>query len=68
MAVSSQEIGKEVCNVLGLNVKKVRKLAVVFEAGAIVKVNVEILPDKNDMDGILSIFQKYKLVPREEGE
>lgn len=66
MAVSSQQIGKEICDALGLGTRDVRKITVVFEVGNIVKIDVEILPDKNDMDGILPIFQKYKLVSRGE--
>ena len=63
MAISSQKVGKEICDILGLDGKKVRKVVLMFEANSLVMVDAAIYVETEEYDKIKRILKRYKMVP-----
>jgi hypothetical protein len=64
MAIScNKKVGAEICEILGLNPMKTRKVTLVFESNSIVMADAAIYVETEEYDKITPILKKYKMVP-----
>jgi len=63
MAFLSRTVGKELCDILGLDGNKVRKITLTFEAESIVMADAAIYVETEEYDKIKPILKRYKMVP-----
>jgi len=63
MAFLSRMVGKELCDILGLDGNKVRKITLTFESQSIVMADAAIIVETEEYDKITPILKRYKMVP-----
>ena len=63
MGITSMMVGKDICDILGLDSKKVRKITLVFEANSIVMADAAFYVEAEEYDKIKPILKRYKMVP-----
>jgi len=56
-------VGKELCDILGLDGNKVRKITLTFESQSIVMADAAIIVETEEYDKITPILKRYKMVP-----
>jgi hypothetical protein len=66
MAVSSDKIGREISDALGL--KRARKIDIHLEARKPVVIDVEFIPDEDGVKAVGTIIKRYTLEEQKEGE
>lgn len=64
MAVTTYQIGREVCQALGLDSARVTSINLDMKAGDIVTLSVGILPDRKELIGVVDVISRYELVER----
>ena len=62
--VTTLDVGKKICEALGIDGKKVTDLTIRFKPGELVHARVEYL-DNDAVDGLIDCLQDYVLVPLE---
>ena len=62
MAVTGDKVGKELLDALGLNVKNVHDLQVLFSVGRIAELRIYSYVEDDDVDKLKAVLTKYKLV------
>jgi Holliday junction resolvase len=65
-AVGSNELGKKICDLLGL--KNVKSLIVIFRVDSCVMLEAEIFVERGEVEEMFTELKKFKLVPLEDGE
>ncbi|PWU30718.1 hypothetical protein DK254_00250 [Pseudomonas sp. RW407] len=66
MAVLSQAIGKEFIKALGLDGKHVTAIKLEMKTNALVAVDVSYCPEREQVEDIFEIVQRYELVEKPE--
>lgn len=61
MAVTSREVGKELCEALALPLNRVQSIDLSFHAGEIVTATVRLMPERDQLDKVLSVLKSYEL-------
>lgn len=61
MAVSSNEIGKDLLDALGLPIAGVTGLTIRVEASQAVEVQVRLLPTEQQVGDVIEILKRYEL-------
>lgn len=64
--VFTTSIGAELCEALGLPSGKVTSINLHFPANDIVAASVEFLPERSQLDKVISILKHYELHERED--
>lgn len=70
--VHTQEIGPQICDALGLPMDQVSAIDLRFRANQIVHAIVEFIPERDQLDKVMSVLKRYelheKLSPQEPAE
>lgn len=62
MAVLAHHVGKEVCELLGLDPKTTYRVEFVFKAGDLVRINAAAHATREQVDGLFDVVRRFKLV------
>jgi len=68
MSVMGFEIGEDICNAFELEANKVRNIHINIGTSEEVTINVEFLPDREQMKKVSSIFKEFNLVVKKKRE
>lgn len=60
-AVKTNEIGREICEALGLPSGQVSAIDLQFHACDIVRATVQFAPDRDQLGAVMSILKRYEL-------
>lgn len=60
------ELGKAICESLGLDRRRVTGINIYLHVGCAALVDVEYFPDDKNLAQIVPVLKKYKIVPVEE--
>lgn len=63
MAVTGYDIGKQLCDALGLDIKGVRTIDIHVEARSLVTVSVERLVSRDEAGRLCTALERYNLHP-----
>jgi len=64
MAIAcNKNVGKEICEILGLDLMKTRKVNLTFEANSLVMAGAAFYVETEEYDKIKLILKRYKMVP-----
>lgn len=61
MPVTTHEVGREVCEALGLPTGCVSAIDLRFHAGQIVTATVEFAPTRDQLGKVMSVLKRYEL-------
>lgn len=59
--VTTNEIGPQICDALGLPMNQVSAVDLRFRAGQIVHAIVEFIPERDQLDKVMSVVKRYQL-------
>lgn len=62
--VTTKEIGPQICDALGLPMNQVSAIDLRFRAGQIVHAIVEFVPERDQLDQVLSVVKRYQLLEK----
>jgi len=66
MAIMGYVVGREICEILGLNSKMVNKIEIIISPNDVATVEVVMYPDEKEFDEIISILKKYEFIEKPE--
>jgi len=62
----SHTIAKEICAVLGVDGNKVKDMTIYMPTNDIFTIDIQIMPDGNDVEQVDAIMKKFRVVPVDE--
>lgn len=62
-AIACKAVGKEICEILGLDPMKTRRVNLIFESNSLVRAGADILVETEEYDKIKPVLKRYKMIP-----
>lgn len=63
--VAKGDVGTKICEALGLEASKVFQLDLSMRTGSMVEIRVGMYVDRDNLEGLATVFKKYQLVEKE---
>lgn len=60
-AVTTREVGREICDALGLPMDQVSAIDLHFHACEVVTATVKFTPDRDQLGKVMSVLKRYEL-------